>query len=214
MKTSLKKVMLVLLLGVASQTQAAIIDTSGVDFDLGGLTWTSSFQYFAPAGSTDPVLPGDGFIRTGADAVNGELEIQGSNNGTGVYSETAMYSTTAVDGTLDFSWIYGSPDLADLDFFIWINEGTGDATRTLALSAASGVESLVLGAGSLFGLSIDTRDNTFGAGFVDISGLQFTAAGGVVVSTVPVPGALALFGIALAGLGFVRKQKAPTGLAA
>ena len=205
MKTSFKKVMIVLLLGVASQTQASIIDTTNTDFNLGGLTWTSSFQYFSGPGG-DPTLDPGGAIRTGVDAFNGELEIQGSNNGTGVYSESAMYSSSAVAGTLDFSWVYNSPDLANLDFFIWINEGTGDVTRTLALSAASGIESLVVSAGSLFGLSIDTRDNTFGYGYVDISDLQFTAAGAL-PTAMPVPGALALFGIALAGLGFVRKQK-------
>ena len=205
MKTSFKKVMIVLLLGVASQTQASIIDTTNTDFNLGGLTWTSSFQYFAAAGQSTTLDPG-GSIRTGADAFNGELEILGSNNDTGIYSETAMYSTSAVAGTLDFSWIYGSADLATYDFFIWINEGTGDVTRTLAVSASSGIESLVVSAGSLFGLSIDTRDNTFGYVYVDISGLQFTAAGAL-PTAMPVPGALALFGIALAGLGFVRKQK-------
>jgi len=204
MKTSLKKVMFIILLGVASQTQAAVIDTTNTSFDLGGVTWTSSFQYFAAPGESTTLDPG-GQILTGLDAFNDELEIQGSNNGSGIYSETAMYSTATVDGTLDFSWVYGSNDLANFDFFIWINEGAGDVTRTLALAAGSGIESLVVSAGSLFGLSIDSRDNTQGAGFVDISGLQFTAAGGI--STVPVPGAFALFGIALAGLGFVRKQK-------
>ena len=205
MKTSLKKVMFIILLGVASQTQAAIIDTTATDFAAGGLTWTSSFQYFTPSGQPDPTEPASGSIRTGTDAFNGELEIQGSNNSSGVYSEAAMYATSAVDGTLDFSWVYGSNDAADFDFFIWINTGAGDVTRTLATAASSGIESLVVSAGSIFGLSIDSRDNTLGAGFVDISGLQFTAAGGI--STVPVPGAFALFGIALAGLGFVRKQK-------
>jgi hypothetical protein len=210
MKTSLKKVMIVFLLGVASQTQAAIIDTTGTSFDAGGLTWISSFQYFPGPGQSTTLDPG-GQILTGGDAFNGELEIQGSDNGSGIYSETAMYTTATADGTLDFSWIYGSNDAADFDFFIWINEGAGDITRTIASSAGSGIESLVVTAGSLFGLSIDTRDNTLGNGFVDISGLTFTAAGEI--GNVPVPGALALFGIALAGLGFVRKQK-PGGLAA
>jgi len=203
MKTSLKKVMFIILLGVASQTQAAIIDTTGTAFTAGGLTWTSSFQYLAPSGLT--AIEAGGSIRTDEHAFNGELEIQGSNNSTNIYSEVAMYSTSAVDGTLDFSWVYGSNDDPTFDFFIWINNGAGDVTRTLASAAGSGIESLVVSAGSLFGLSIDTRDNLQGAGFVDISGLQFTAAGGI--SPVPVPGALALFGIALAGLGFVRKQK-------
>ena len=207
MKTVMKKVVFALLLGMASQSQAQIIDTTGTNFNYADLTWTSSFQYFSGPGG-DPTLPADGTINTNLDAFNGELEIVGSDNGTGVYSEVAMYSNSGLTGgTLDFSWAFTNTDtLAGFDIFFWINEGTGTATRELTNLAEAGFESMVVGANALFGLSIDTRDNIGGPAFVDISGMTWTAAGGE-VGQMPVPAALWLFGSALAGLGFMRKKK-------
>jgi hypothetical protein len=207
MNTVMKKVVFALLLGLTSQAQAQIIDTTGTDFNYADLTWTSSFQYFSGPGG-DPLLAADGTINTNLDAFNGELEIVGSDNGTGVYSEVAMYSTTgATGGVLDFSWAFTNTDtLAGFDIFFWINEGTGTVTRELTEFASSGLESMVVGANALFGLSIDTRDNTGGPAFVDISGMTWTADGGQ-VGAMPVPAALWLFGTAIAGLGFMRKKK-------
>jgi hypothetical protein len=210
MKTVMKKVVFALLLGLTSQAQAQVIDTTGVDFSFAGLDWTSSFQYFPQGQDPAPSIPGDGVIRTDADATvfcaTCNLTIDGSNNGSGVYQETAMYSTAVTDGTLDFDWAFTNNDIADWEFFFWINTGTGDGSRELTALASAGSESFVVGAGSLFGISIDTRDNTLGNSFVDISGFEWTAAGGN-TGAVPVPAALWLFGTALAGLGFMRKKK-------
>jgi hypothetical protein len=208
MKKVMKKIMFVFMLGLVSQTHAAIIDTNTADpnFTFGGLDWTASFDYIsAPA----PTTPSTGTIRTGAEAFNGELEITGSDNGSGVASETAMYSTATADGTVSFDWSFFSTDLAGFDFFIWVSDAIGgDTTRVISdrISASeSGISSFIVAAGGLFGLSIDTTDNNFGSATVDISNFSFAAFGGA--SAVPLPPALLLFGAALAGLGFFQKKK-------
>ena len=207
MKKVMKKVMLVFMLGLVSQTHAAIIDTNTVDpnFTFGGLDWTASFDYLS---APSPTTPSTGTIRTGAEAFNGQLEITGSDNGSGAASETAMYSTATADGSVSFNWDFFSTDLAGFDFFIWVSDAiTGDITRVISdrVSATeSGISSFIVSAGGLFGLSVDTTDNNFGAATVDISNFSFTAFGG---SPVPLPPALLLFGTALAGLGFFQKKK-------
>ena len=97
MKTMMKKIMFVCVLGVASQTQAAMYTTTGDTFTYGNMNWTTSFEY--KANSTDglgneitvapPTLeaPG-GEIWTGNndgtfgldEAFNDQIEIVGSNN--------------------------------------------------------------------------------------------------------------------------------------
>jgi hypothetical protein len=74
----------------------------------------------------------------------------------------------------------------------------------------------MVGLGDLFGFSIFSIDNAFGAASVDISNLTFCTAcdanGRPPVSAVPLPPAFLLFGVALAGLGFVQKRKQLAGV--
>ena len=59
-------------------------------------------------------------------------------------------------------------------------------------------------AGDLFSLTIDTADNFGGFATVDIANFMWTPESARVV---PLPPAIALFGLALAGLGFMQKKK-------
>ena len=222
MNTAMKNVIFVFLLGLAGQSQAQIINNATTDptFGFGGFTWESSFAYLGDTPPGGELAAGE--IRTGDDALNGELEITGSDNqlnppplnGPFYPSEAAMFTTITENGSASFDWIFETQDSQGAyDFFMTIISfdaaGTQvvQATRMTDVSASvqSGLGTIInLLAGDLFGLSIDTADNFGGSATVDISNFKFTADSARVV---PVPAALWLFGSAIAGLGFMRKKK-------
>jgi hypothetical protein len=214
MKAVMKKVMFACLLGLACQTQASVFTASDQTFDYGGLTWSTSFNY---VNATDTVAA-EGAIYTGTDAsivndslgnpIQYDVTIEGSNNGSGKYSEAAMYTTTTTGGVVNFDWNFQNTDPdSTFDFFVFIFDlATDSFTRVATGTRGADHAQFTVEANSMFGLSIDTADNIGGAAFVDIRNFDFAANGGA-PSAVPVPPALFLFGAAIAGLGFVQKKK-------
>jgi hypothetical protein len=201
----------VLFIGMAGQANAAIFDAgSPGSFSYGGFTWDTSFS---PTGNND------GFIATGGDVdpLLGEVQIVGSDTGTGVQSPTDALSTmsTAIteSGTISVAWDYFTNDApAVFDPFIWLVNGVADLTSitndALGTGGQTGTFTQHVDAGTLFGLAIGT-DNLFGGGAfsadVALSNFSFTSDNGSRV--VPIPPAFLLFGTALAGLGFFRRKK-------
>ena len=200
----MKNLFLILMLGLFSQAHATTIDVNSTDpnFSYGGLDWTADISYLT--GGTEPTTPLDGFIEY--DVTPGTVSLTSSNNGSGVYAITSMSTTASVNAVVDFSWFFETLDDANFEFLLWINAGAGEATRTLTNFVdltQSGVESFIVSAGDIFGFSIETFDNLFGPSMVDISEFSFTA---LAASPVPLPPALLLFGIGIAGLGMVRRK--------
>jgi hypothetical protein len=141
-----------------------------------------------------------------------------------VLSLAAMSANaTAILGTWDGAWS-GSGIQADFDLVITSQNGSGafsgyfDWLCTSGLTC-SGREFI---AGTQSGTSLSFATTGFGAGYVNLGPSSYTgslltattmsgtdAAGGAWRATqVPEPGALALLGIGLAGLGFGVRRKA------
>ncbi len=189
---------------LGQSAQAIVIDESGAGstFDFGGLTWTTDFS-----GST----PNTGEIEYADNLVDRtDVAIRGSNNGSGILSNTGISTTATVDGSIDFSWLYSTFDSNSFwDSFFWINSGSGSTTVKLTtdgVTGQGGAESMLVAAGDAFGFSMESLDNVAGIGQVMIADFVYSDLGGNPVG-VPTPSFLAIFGTGLMAFGLVSVRR-------
>jgi hypothetical protein len=174
----------------------AIASTVTLDFSSGVLeqnnTVTTQGYYF----SGDPgVAWDDGGFFLGPDGLPGTIN----------YPPGANSSMTTVSG--------GAFSLNSLDIKVPLPDPADDYLTITGNYANGGQVSLNVG------ISETWETLVFGAGWSNLTSVDFGATNGlglngvvidnIVVSNVPVPAAAWLFGSALAGLGWLRRKKAP-----
>jgi hypothetical protein len=191
----MKKFLFVILLGLFGQAQAAGIDA---------FTWTINTGL------------GDGTVAI--DNATSSAVITGSNSGLSIVpTDTSMTTTASVAGSVSFDWTFvDNNPLSDpaaglggpFNFFFWIYDGVNTTLLADVTTAGSGsFGPTLINAGDVFGMSIQTQIDAFGAGIATITDFVFSPSGQGGVGEVPLPPAFLLFGVALAGLGFVQKRK-------
>lgn len=182
----MKKLMLIVLLALGGQAQAAVLD----DF-----TWT-----------TDTGI-GDGSVNFLSPTA---VTITGSNSGlflTPPPVRTSIETTATSNGTVTFDWGFSDANLfAGANFFLWLSDGV-DATELLATgnAASAGSASFLVAAGNTFGMAVDAAFDGLGAATASITNFNFAPSGQP--EPVPAPATLLLFGTALAGFVFTRRKK-------
>jgi hypothetical protein len=128
-----------------------------------------------------------------------------------IFGCTAVTSITAsapTNGTVAFDW--SLTDLAGYSFVVFLQNALGERLiNSLDPLCAAGSCSFDVGNGDLFGIALQdtTGAGGFGAAVAHITNFDWAPSGQGGVGAVPLPPAFLLFGVALAGLGFVQKRK-------
>lgn len=120
----------------------------------------------------------------------------------GPSSSTDFTIAALDDGLVTFDWLFSTDDTdgASFDPFGWLLNGVFTQLTTDGLFGdQSGTASFSVFAGDTFGFRAASVDSSFGSATTTISNFSAPAA-------VPAPASIALFGLGLAGIGFLRRK--------
>lgn len=117
------------------------------------------------------------------------MSVAGGNSGTGGVS--LYYTTAYTSGTVSVDWSFNNTDIDNgYDYLVYyVNGSVVDVTT----GSGSGMLSLSINEGDVYGFGVRTVDGIFGAGFAEFANF------------VPTPGAFAVLG--LAGLTRSRRRR-------
>ena len=151
--------------------------------------------------------PGTGSIDLSNVATLDTLTLIGGNDGSGSQSSTIFSIAITASGTLNFAWNYSTAEANSFwDPFGYELNGTITQLTTngnAAGSNQSGIVSIAVSAGDIFGFRQTTRDNVFGGASTSISNFS---APSLVTSPVPLPPSFGFLGFALGGLVMMQRR--------
>lgn len=140
---------------------------------------------------------GNGSVDVG-NAPNG-ITLYGSDGGPMVPINTTYLVTVVSPATVSFDWVFFSEDIPTADWFGYYLNGV--STPLGYTSGDSGSMTVNLNAGDIFGFYVQSADNTFGRGWVEIFGTQTNPA------AVPEPASAALFAVGGGFLLLLRRKR-------
>jgi hypothetical protein len=205
----MKKFLFIILLGLFGQAQASGFDSLA--------PWTTSATTTTAGASAGSVVFNDNTTATLTGCYKDPVLIPGPFPGstisvpqscTGVAKMES--SPTLTSGTAQFNWSL-SADPATASILVWLLDSAGTALTLTTECVSGGFCSFDVAAGSIFGIALQdltgASGNLVGPAIATITNFDWAANGQGGVGAVPLPPAFLLFGVALAGLGFVQKRK-------
>ncbi len=141
------------------------------------------------------------------DVSNAPTLITLTSGNQGQAGDTFFTNVASAAETISFNWSYVTNDLwgqSGTDAFGYVINGNvttlTDPNQDTSIPTQSGTATFAVNAGDIFGFNANTFDGFYGSSVTVVS--NFNAA----PAAVPVPGAVWLFGSALAGIGSVVRR--------
>ncbi|GGG32487.1 hypothetical protein GCM10011344_36790 [Dokdonia pacifica] len=164
--------------GVHTITYTAI-DCNGVmGSDTDTITVTEVLPELNPCLNTTIALGADGTALFDPSAPT-NVTIVGGNNGSNAQGDSVFAITITEDVTITFDWDYTTADDPGFDSFGYVIDDLATYTQLTsdAIAAQSGSSSVSLTAGQIFGFTVRTDDNGFGAATAVITNVMPTFSG-------------------------------------